>query len=229
MEPSRIAELLEPYLAEAAPAPSGHTQTSLSQNQLHNISMYIDILLRWNARINLTAVREPEEIVRRHFGESLFAARHLFPNVENQPAIKIVDVGSGAGFPGLPIKLWLPQAQVTLIESNHKKVAFLREVIRSLTLMNIDVFAGRAMDHAKAMGEVVTVRAVEKFESTLPTAVDLVSSGGRLALLIGEGQRGQAIDLEPSLRWDEPVGFPGSTNRVLVVAYKEPSRQESVQ
>jgi 16S rRNA (guanine527-N7)-methyltransferase len=229
VEPARIAELLQPYLAQAVPASGGHAQTSLSQHQLNNILTYVDILLRWNARINLTAVREPEEIVRRHFGESLFTARHLFPNVDNQPAIKIIDVGSGAGFPGLPLKLWLPQAHVALIESNHKKVAFLREVIRSLTLTNINVFAGRAQDYAKATGDVVTLRAVEKFESTLPTVVDLVSPGGRLALLIGEGQCQQAMNFEPSLYWSEPISFPGSTNRVLLIAHKNQELNESSQ
>src|SRR5262249_40555315 len=94
--------------------------------------------------MNLTAVRDPEEIVRRHFGESLFTARYLFPEVEAHPPIQIIDVGSGAGFPGLPIKLWFRGAKVTLIEANNKKVTFLREVIRNITLMDIDVFSGRA-------------------------------------------------------------------------------------
>src|ERR1700761_7344647 len=103
MNPARIAELLQPFLEEER----------LSSAQLSHISTYIDILLRWNARINLTAIREPEEIVVRHFGESLFAARHLFPNASPQvsplpsvspvekaleptSAAKVADLGSGA-------------------------------------------------------------------------------------------------------------------------------------
>src|SRR5712691_7322899 len=78
MDTCHIADLLQPFLAAAAPA--SKASAVLSQSQLQNISMYIDILLRWNARINLTAVRQPEHIVTRHFGESLFAARHLFPD-----------------------------------------------------------------------------------------------------------------------------------------------------
>jgi 16S rRNA (guanine527-N7)-methyltransferase len=226
VETARIAELLEPYLTRPRPASTGSLQ-ALSQGQLKDISIYIDILLRWNSRINLTAVREPEEIVRRHFGESLFTALYLFPEVDDQPSTHIIDVGSGAGFPGLPIKLWFPQARVTLIESNHKKAAFLREVIRALTLININVFSGRAEDYAGAQGNVVTLRAVEKFETTLPTAIGLVAPGGRLALLIGESQCQKAKGLKPSLQWGDAVGLPGSLNRALLVGTKNLNEKES--
>src|SRR5258708_2508378 len=107
METARIAQLLEPF------------QVPLSAAQLNNISTYIDMLLRWNARMNLTAVRDPEEIVTRHFGESLFAARHLFPAEDGRLTTDdCIDVGSGTGFPGLPIKLWAPNIHLTLVESN---------------------------------------------------------------------------------------------------------------
>ncbi len=182
MDTTHIADLLQPFLAAPVPATaskelsfragfsprepalSGSRSESavLSNAQLQNISMYIDILLRWNARINLTAVRQPEYIVTRHFGESLFAARHLFPDPrvrtdtraagpqharsQRPPAPRVLDIGSGAGFPGLPLKLWAPEIHLTLIESNHKKATFLREVIRALTLTDVDVFPGRAED-----------------------------------------------------------------------------------
>jgi 16S rRNA (guanine527-N7)-methyltransferase len=216
LETARIAELLAPYLSPAGTAPSPNS--TLTSEQLHNISIYIDILLRWNSRINLTAIREPEEIVRRHFGESLFAAHHLFPDVEEQPPLKIIDVGSGAGFPGLPIKLWFRNANVTLIEANNKKATFLREVIRNITLMNIDVFARRAEDYQGVPGNLVSLRAVEKFETVLPTAANMVASNGRLAILIGESQYQIAKDLEPSLHWQDAIKIPGSLNRILAVA-----------
>ena len=226
METARIAELLGPYLARPDAVSSGF-RTILSEDQLRNISTYIDILLRWNSRTNLTAVREPEEIVRRHFGESLFTARNLFPKIDDQPPTQIIDVGSGAGFPGLPIKLWFPQAHITLIESNHKKVTFLREVIRALTLMSINVFAGRAEDYQGAPVDVVTLRAVEKFETILPMAIRLAAPSGRLALLIGESQGQQARDLEPSLQWSEPLSLPGSLNRILLVGRVNQNKKES--
>ena len=208
MDSAFICELLRPFLA-----------SSPSAEQLNHISTYIDLLLRWNARINLTAVRPPEEIVTRHFGESLFAARHLLPASKLDPAKKVgqlIDIGSGAGFPGLAIKIWAPELHVTLIESNHKKAMFLREVIRSLTLMNVDVFAGRAEDF-HTPGELVTLRAVECFERILPTAVRLVAGNGRLALLIGEAQVQLSRDLAPQLRWLEPLPIPLSSKRVLFV------------
>ena len=96
MEISHIVELLAPYLEGE----------SLSPVQLQQITTYLDGLMKWNARMNLTAVRDPEQIVTRHFGESLFAARHLFPDAV--AVSTLADVGSGAGFPGLPIAIARP-------------------------------------------------------------------------------------------------------------------------
>ena len=277
MHPARIAELLEPFVgrstdAAISPAPCHSEERSdeesavLSPYQLQHISTYIDILLRWNARINLTAIRDPEEIVTRHFGESLFAARHLFPdppveaidarmetadspvysrrslvnNITRDPegsanhqgpmtndGISAADLGSGAGFPGIPIKLWAPHLALTLIESNQKKTAFLREVIRSLTLTNVNVFPGRAQQllqqHLQSASagrfDLVTLRAVERFASILPVAASLVSPGGCLALLIGSSQLDQTQSTLPTLAWDPPLPIPQSESRMLLVAH----------
>jgi 16S rRNA (guanine527-N7)-methyltransferase len=280
MHPDRIAELLEHFLrptpdpchSESGQRP-GEEPASLSPAQLRDISTYIDLLRRWNARINLTAIRTEEEIVTRHFGESLFAARHLFPRVSPvSPVVKdfdladdrrqllacpepgqgtnaappttahlgrrpttvvrLADLGSGAGFPGIPIKLWAPQLHVTLIESNQKKVAFLREAARALTLPNIDIFPARA-EHLLAqqqhprpdevaplpnqLFDVVTLRAVERLTTSLPTAAHLLRPGGRLALLIGSSQRDGVLSTLPSLTWQPPLSLPQSTARVLLV------------
>src|SRR5262249_37290803 len=100
----------------------------------------------------------------------------------------LVDVGSGAGFPGLPIKIWSPNMPVVLIESNQKKVAFLREVARALALTSLDVSATRAEDYPANTAATVTLRAVERFSQILPTAIRLLAPKGRLALLISEPQ-----------------------------------------
>jgi 16S rRNA (guanine527-N7)-methyltransferase len=226
VETTRIAELLEPYFVQGAADVGGKSREFPAQNQLINISTYIDMLLKWNARINLTAVRQPEEMVRRHFGESLFAAQYLFPAGAQPESVRVFDVGSGAGFPGLPVKLWSPQIQLTLIESNQKKVAFLREVVRTLTLTSVDVFAGRAEDCPGTAG-VVTLRAVERFESALPVAARLVAAGGRLALLIGEAQREHARELAPEFGWNEAVHVPESLNRALLVGRRKLVGDES--
>jgi 16S rRNA (guanine527-N7)-methyltransferase len=189
--------------------------------QLQQILTYLDLLLRWNARVNLTAVREPEEIVTRHFGESLFAASQLFPahvaEKDKSGKPRLIDVGSGAGFPGLPIKIWNPAIQLTLIEANHKKATFLREVARALALRDVDVYAGRAEEYAGRSGDLVTLRAVERFHEALPLAARLVSRGGRLALLIGEGQLDRSRQLTPEFVWSPPIAIPLSERRVLAV------------
>ena len=245
MDPERIAELLVPFLSPGL-LKSGSESPALSPAQARAISTYIDLLVRWNARINLTSVRQPEEIVTRHFGESFFATRLLFPAPEGEgfqpgpaepgpaqqslPKLRLIDVGSGAGFPGLPIKIWAPYVHLTLIESNQKKATFLREVIRSLRLSNADVFAGRNEDFgkagqgpAKADADIVTLRAVEHFDSILPTAARLVAASGRLAVLIGEAQLERVRELVPGMHWNEPAKLPNSESRVLIIGRKESS------
>jgi 16S rRNA (guanine527-N7)-methyltransferase len=205
----RIAELLGPFLDPA----------SLSPHQLRQVSIYLDLLLRWNARIGLTAVRDPEEIVTRHFGESFFAARQLFS--PDAPSGSAIDIGSGAGFPGLPLKIFSPQLELTLVESNNKKVAFLREVMRALDLATgVRVLASRA-EEIEASATLVTLRAVERFENALLIARKLISPNGRIALLIGSSQRQTAESSLPDLRWGKPIALPLSNNRILLIGAAE--------
>jgi 16S rRNA (guanine527-N7)-methyltransferase len=216
---TRVAELLKPFL-------EGGTKTSdsLSHAQLIRISMYIDILLHWNERINLTAVREPEEIVTRHFGESVFAARLLFPKYFTTDslgaAVHVIDVGSGAGFPGLPIKIWAPEIRLTLIESNQKKATFLRETIRKLRLERRRCFLWARGVVFRPKGDVVTLRAVERFETILPVAAELVASQGRLAVLIGAAQASRVRELVPDVLWDAPMALPLSSQRSVIIGAK---------
>jgi 16S rRNA (guanine527-N7)-methyltransferase len=227
---TRIVELLHPYLSNApCSSESGNDNPAvLSLTQLNHISMYIDILLRWNSRINLTAIRDPEEIVARHFGESLFVARQLFPtgadpgtaalsrSAEQSPAPRVADIGSGAGFPGVPIKLWAPNISLTLIESNHKKATFLREVTRSLTLTDVNILNVRGEEVAQRF-DLVTLRAVERFAESLPDAASLLAPAGRLALLITAPQIKTARSILQNVSWDDPLPMPGSRSRILLV------------
>ena len=268
LDTNRIAELLEPFLTDSRDSDELHHthnnchserseesgflgHAALSATQLQNISTYIDLLLRWNTRINLTAIRQPEAIVTRHFGESLFAARHLFPRktalekaakeeptwgrppkpalsevegavqAEQSSAQSVIDLGSGAGFPGLPIKIWKPEIALTLIESNQKKATFLREVTRALTLTNINIFSGRAEHYPTPGADVVTLRAVERFESVLPTAANLVAPKGRIAILISEAQLATAKKMTPTIRWTSPRPIPLSSSRILAIGVRE--------
>jgi len=234
LDTARIAALLDPFLKQ-----------SLNSRQLDQISTYIDLLLRWNARINLTAIRHPEEIVTRHFGESFFLARHVFPDgstsepchPERSHAIReaddaaqskdpyppttpprVLDIGSGAGFPALPLKIWAPNIHLTLVESNHKKAIFLREVTRALTLTDIDVRTDRAELLAASPDfprtQVVTLRAVERFETILPQAIKLLAPQATLALLIGKSQL-PYLNSQATIDWHPPIPVPQSNERVL--------------
>jgi 16S rRNA (guanine527-N7)-methyltransferase len=262
MHPTRIAELLQPFLSptpnpchsESGQRP-GEEPAVLSPTQLQHISTYIDLLLHWNSRINLTAIRNEEGIVTRHFGESLFAARHLFPkvypvppvppvvkgvgvgvgvavDVDLDPAndqrlttndpIHVADLGSGAGFPGIPIKLWAPSISVTLIESNQKKATFLREVARTLTLTDINIQNVRAQTLPPSTFDVVTLRAVERLPEVLPVAASLLVPQGRLALLISSPQLEAVRSSLPNLSWEPPLPIPQSKSRQLLIRIPEP-------
>ncbi len=203
METAAIAHLLEPFI-------------KLDETRLRVISTYIDLLLKWNARINLTAIREPSDIVQRHFGESLFAAKSLLDQKLPHTAI---DLGSGAGFPGVPFALLAPGVQVTLIESQQKKATFLKELVRALGLSNVKVFGGRAEGYSGG-ADLVMLRAVEKFEQALGMAVRLSNEDGRIALMIGSGQVESAKTLATEVVWNNPLQVPCSLSRDLLVGIK---------
>jgi 16S rRNA (guanine527-N7)-methyltransferase len=169
---SRIATLLAPYLGDMP------TPTDLNPQ----LSTYLDLLVRWNARTNLTAIREPERMVERHFGESLFCGLQLAQHL--QPDAALLDFGSGAGFPGLPIQLLLPNLRVTLAESQGKKASFLREAVRTLNLPHTVVWASRVEEMpAFRTFSAVTLRAVDKMDLALIAAKPRVAANGWLVTL----------------------------------------------
>lgn len=191
---SAIASILAPYLT-APPA------------ILPRLSTYLDLLLKWNARTNLTAIRDPEEIVRRHFGESLFAARHLAPDTS-----KLLDLGSGAGFPGLPIALLHPQIHVTLAESQNKKASFLREAVRTLGL-GAEVWASRAESlPSDRQFHTVTLRAVDDMTVALTAAEPRAAR--QLVLLTTEA----GVPALAAFPRQTRIAVPGSESRILLIA-----------
>lgn len=203
MTPERLQKLLAPFLGEA----------KLSGVQLQQVATHLALLLKWNARTNLTAIRDPEEIVTRHFGESLFAARLLVaPDSEERG----IDIGSGAGFPGLPLKIWSPNLELTLLEANQKKAVFLKEAVRALQLTGATVLTDRA-EQLQLQADLVCLRAVERFEAIVPVARRLATSGGRIALLIGNSQLTIAKSLLADVDWKPAVPMPSSSSRLLLV------------
>ena len=197
---TRIAELLRPYLE----------QTAVPDGLYAALSTYLALLLRWNARTNLTAIRDPESIVRRHFGESLFAGACLAPHMDS--AATLLDFGSGAGFPGIPIQLLLPGLRVTLAESQGKKAAFLREAARSLGLRT-EVWAGRVEEMPpERRFTAVALRAVDRMPEAIVTARERVMPRGWLMVLSTEssGSPGPSVSTIPFSEEPQFSGTPES-------------------
>ena len=200
--------LLAPYLDAEPPA-----------DLLERLDRYLQLLLRWNLRMNLTAVREPERSIPRHFGESLFAARYV-PRGTPSPSsglplgqtLTLLDHGSGAGFPGLPIAVARPDVAVTLSEATAKKAAFLQEVVRELEL-SVKVFHGRTEDlPAARVFDCVTMRAVERAAESVPVGAARVAAGGTL-LVLGK------LGVQPVLaeEWScSEVSVPNSTGGLWI-------------
>src|ERR1700684_2905405 len=150
----------------------------------YQIRSYIDPLLRWSRRISLTTVTDPIEILRFHFGESLLAV----PTVPIRHG-RLADVGSGAGFPAVPIRMVSDELSVILIESNQKKAAFLMELARALELVNVEVRRSRmedvAIDAAKV--DFVTARALGIDDEFLNWAHKSMNARGSVVLWLGAG------------------------------------------
>jgi 16S rRNA (guanine527-N7)-methyltransferase len=200
MKSDQIAALLSPYTA-TAPADTDWPRI------LTQLSAYLDLILKWNARVNLTAIRTPEEIVRRHFGESLFAASHL------GPCAALLDFGSGAGFPGLPLQLLRPDVLVTLAESRARKAAFLHEVVRTLNLPT-EIWSKRVESMpASRQFDAVTLRAVDNMDAALQEASHRATR--QLVVLGTTSAQYPAIskDFEPQ----SPMPLPNSTESALLI------------
>ena len=155
---------------------------NLSQKQIRNFSCYLSLLLSWNAKFNLTAIRSPAAIVRLHFIDSLALAPFISPNG------RILDVGSGAGFPGIPLKIYAPKKKLLLVEAQRRKANFLREVVRSLHLTGVEVVEGRAEKLTSGdvgqFNEVVT-RALGSLDDFLRISMPLLYTGGRSIIMHG--------------------------------------------
>ena len=206
LSPETVRELLEPFSIQ------------LLEADIDKILLYLDLLLRWNQKINLTSIRTPEECLTRHFGESFLLAR-MFPLQG-----RLLDIGSGAGFPGLALKLISPDLAVVLLEPVAKKRAFLKEVARVCGLGPIGVRGERFEDfsrHAKPHSfDIITARAVGGLEKLVPLAIDLLNPGGRLCLWIGRQKVREVMQMKLYLQWAEPLKIPGSEERVILAGRK---------
>ncbi len=177
---------------------------------------HFELLLRWNRRVNLTAVRDPQEIVERHFLESacLVKAVPLGRGL-------LYDVGSGAGFPGLPVKALCRDLKLVLVESNLKKAAFLKEAIRETRVSGASVESSRVESLTERpeveLADWITMRAVGGVEDLLRVFRHLLVPHGYVALFLGERDAARSAAGEAGYRWQEPFAIPGSERRVILV------------
>ena len=181
--------------------------------QTEQILSYLKLLSRWNEKVNLTAIRDPLEILHRHFCECMFAGVSV--PIEKG---RLADVGSGAGFPGLPLKILRPDLQVLLIESNMKKAAFLAEVIRELGMGDTRIIVGRyeALGEELAPIDFVCSRAVGGFEGFLRWAAS-DSVAARQVILWAGGRDLDQIRANTAWTWRISIQIPRSLQRFLLV------------
>ena len=203
--------------AETIRRASSEFQLALNDEQLVYIQQYMKILLAWNEKVNLTAIRDPLEILYRHFCESMYAA--VAVPVENG---RLADVGSGAGFPGIPLKIMRPGLQMFLIESNMKKATFLAEVLRNIELPDTKVLVSRYEELGEEVAplDYVCSRAVGDFEPFLAWAASERIAAKQVILWIGGRDLDQARQ-GAQWEWREPIPVPHSLRRYLLVGTRK--------
>jgi len=197
----------------------GEFQLSPSEQQILYIQQYMSLLLTWNDKINLTAIRDPLEILHRHFCECMFAATAV--PVENG---RLADVGSGAGFPGIPLKIIRPELQVFLVESNMKKATFLAEVLRNIELPDTKVLVSRYEELGEELSplDFVCSRALGDFAPFLTWAASQTVAAKQVILWIGGRDLEQVQKASSDWDWREPIAVPNSLRRYLLVGSRKP-------
>jgi 16S rRNA (guanine527-N7)-methyltransferase len=197
----------------------------LSEAQLTAIQKYVGLLLLWNQKVSLTSIEDPHEIVSRHFGESIFAGR-LF----DSSICRLADVGTGPGFPGIPLKIAYPSLKVVLIEPNLKKCAFLTEVIALLEMKDVQVFRGQysalrdegdlmPVNHSSGLKfDAVCSRALGDYKSLLQWTKRVLNPDGRVFLWVGD-EDAILLSRAKGWTWDPPTRLPESARRAILAGH----------
>lgn len=164
------------FREELAAAISAFELAPLTDKQVAQLVRHYALLRRWNMRVNLTRIIEPGEAAKLHYAESLFGASFI------AGARTVLDVGSGAGFPAIPLAVARPDVQVTALEANQKKSLFLKEVRDELELRNLEIANARLEEFDWAGYELLTSRALDRAEEILPAIIEKMRSDQRLML-----------------------------------------------
>ena len=195
----------------------------VQNEQIEQLYNYMNLLIEWNEKINLTAITEPSEIILKHFVDSLTISKYINKNE------KIADIGTGAGFPGIPLKILNPDNDIVLIDSLNKRINFLNEVIKSNNLNRIQAIHARAEEighnnNYRGQFDVVTSRAVAKLNVLLEYMLPLVKAGGKCICLKGPNTE-QEIDeaknaldiLGGKIIKIEEITLPDSDNKRTII------------
>ena len=188
-----------------------------TQNRL--FSVHAVELIKWNRKINLTTLTDPIEVASNHFLDSLVPARFMPPH-----AAKLLDIGSGGGFPGIPLKVLLPELSVTLIDASRKKVSFLKHIIRTLKLDDIEALHIRAEDLADRPNyinrfDVIISRALTSLELFVRLALPLLACGGFIIALKGQVDSKELADLRENVL--TKMNSAGSIDRQFAISLKK--------
>jgi len=186
---------------------------SLTPEALARFDTYLALLQKWNARLSLTAIRDTRTIVYRHLVESIQCAEAL---PEPSSGSNLLDFGSGAGLPGIPIAICRPEIYVTMAESQGKKASFLREAVRTLNL-KAEVFAGRveAMPSEQKF-HLVTLRAVDKMATASSVAAERLSTRGWIVLFTTKGTEAGIKAALPRIDWKKQIPLSGLSHGSLL-------------
>ena len=193
----------------------------LTDRQKEQYERYFELLVEWNEKINLTAITEKDEVYLKHFYDSI--APILQGLIENQP-IRLLDIGAGAGFPSLPMKILFPELDVTIIDSLNKRINFLHLLAEELGLSGVHFYHGRAEDFAqdkafRAQFDIVTARAVARMQVLSELTIPYLKVGGQLLALKASNapeeleEAKNALNLlfskvEDNLQYELPNGDP---------------------
>ena len=178
------------------------------------IRQYLQLLLKWNQKINLTAEKDPAEILKKHVFDSLQYVRAI------EPGFRMMDIGSGAGFPGILLKIIFPQLQLVLLESQRKRCSFLETVVRDLEMEQVKVFNARAEDipgDQSGPFDVVVFRAVSGVQQCLNLSTKFLPSGGMVVLKKSPGENQLGSHPEFSLQKEVAItSYHGVVSSLLV-------------
>jgi 16S rRNA (guanine527-N7)-methyltransferase len=210
----------KPLSAEVIRRAMNDFQIAVDDKQIACIQEYMKLLRHWNEKLNLTAIRDPLDILHRHFCESMYAgiAVEMFG--------RLADIGSGPGFPGIPLKILRPDLELFLVESNIRKGTFLAEVIRELGLTGARVLISRYEELGEELAplDFVCSRAVGEFGPFLNWAGSGQLSARRLLLWIG-GRDLEEVRKSQDWEWQEPILVPQSLRRYILLGLKKRSAE----